>query len=134
MTNAHSSFVNYGNTMAHVIYMESRMSYIISLGRDSNNKQGTFEENVDKPETYSLMVSPLVNLIANDVLGNSAVTAKNNLGTEMSVIVSYDCMAFLELIILLIYIESSFSVHILMKYIFVLIYNEVYNWWTVKKY
>lgn len=134
MTNAHSSFVNYGNTMAHVIYMESRMSYIISLGRDSNNKQGTFEENVDKPETYSLMVSPLVNLIANDVLGNSAVTAKNNLGTEMSVIVSYDCMAFLELIILLIYIESSFSVHILMKYIFVLIYNEVYNWWTLKKY
>lgn len=127
MTNAHSSFVNYGNTMAHVIYMESRMSYIISLGRDSNNKQGTFEENVDKPETYSLMVSPLVNLIANDVLGNSAVTAKNNLGTEMSVIVSFDCMSFLELIILLIYIESSFSVHILMKYIFVLIYNEVYN-------
>lgn len=71
--------MNSGNTMIHAIYMESKMSYIISLGRDSDNKQ--FEENVDKPETYSLTFSPLDNLIANGVLGNSAVTAKNNFGT-----------------------------------------------------
>lgn len=55
MTNAPSSFVNSGNTMAHM--WKVKMAHFISLGRD--NKQGAFEGNVVKPETYSFMVSTI---------------------------------------------------------------------------